>query len=78
MAKFKIDLENGIIEFLKKKPLSSSKEIYEGFEKLVGYATIKRAIQELLNKNLISTVGKGKATRYEISTSYEVISTINL
>jgi len=78
MAKFKLNLEKGLLDFIQKNPNSSSKEIYEGFGKIVAYATVKRGIQELLNKNLISTIGKGKATKYQISKYFEVISPIDI
>jgi hypothetical protein len=39
---------NEILDFLKNKPLSSSKEIYEGVESNRSYATIKRMITQLL------------------------------
>lgn len=78
MAKFKLNLEKGLLDYIQKYPTSSSKEIYEGIGNLVAYATIKRGIQELLNKNLISTIGKGKATKYEISKDFEVIYSIDI
>ena len=78
MAKFKLNLEKGLLDFIQKNPNSSSKEIYDGLGNLVAYATIKRGIQELLNKNLISTIGKGKATKYEISNHFEVIYSIDI
>ena len=78
MAKFKLNLEKGLLDFIQKNPNSSSKEIYDGLGNLVAYATIKRGIQELLNKNLISTIGKGRATKYEISNHFEVIYSIDI
>lgn len=78
MVKFKLDLEKGLLDYIQKKPNSSSKEIYEGLGDLVAYATIKRGIKELLNKNLISTIGKGKATKYEISKDFELIYSIDI
>ena len=78
MAKFNLNLENGILEYLKEFQNKSSKDIYEGLHKIVAYATIKRTIQELLDKNFIETVGKGKATKYLISKSLNVLYPINL
>ena len=49
MAKFNLNLENGILEYLKEFQNKSSKDIYEGLHKIVAYATIKRTIQELLD-----------------------------
>lgn len=78
MAKFKLNLEKRLLDYIQKNPNSSSKAIYEGFDNSFAYATIKRGIQELLNKNLISTNGNGKATKYEISNHFEVICPIDI
>ena len=78
MAKYKFDLEKGILDYIKKHPNSSSKEIFEGLENIVAFATVKRTITTLLDKNLVATTGKGKATRYVISSGFNVLFPINI
>mgnify|MGYP002640090408 FL=1 len=46
-----------ILAFLKANPSISSKEIYDGLEIEIGYATVKRNLSKLVDENLISTVG---------------------
>lgn len=79
MAKFKFDLESEILDCIKKFPHCSSKEIHSTIDgHIVSFATIKRNIQILLDKKLIATIGKGKATKYHIDSAFEVIYSINL
>ncbi|CAN5282601.1 hypothetical protein BH09BAC5_BH09BAC5_06290 [soil metagenome] len=67
------DLGAGILDFIKANPQISSKEIHDGIGEEISYATVKRAIQALLNNKLIAAHGNGKATKYEISHSYELL-----
>lgn len=78
MAKSKVDSGKLILDFIKAHPGSSSKEIHDGLESVVAYATVKRIIQSLLADNFITVTGKGKATRYEISKSYNLVSPIDV
>ena len=78
MAKLNFDLEKKILDYINEFSNSSSKEIFEGLDKIVAYATIKRTIQTLLDRNLIVTIGKGKATKYQINKVFEVLYPINL
>lgn len=74
-----IDSKNSeILQFIKENPSHSSKEIYEGLEIKISYATVKRNLTKLLSKNLIQAKGKGKGTKYEISLAYELLAPINL
>ena len=78
MAK-KITDKNGlIISFIQKNPNASSKEIHDGLASGLAYATVKRTLQRLLEENLLVTTGKGKATRYRVSQSYELIHPVDL
>lgn len=70
--------ESAIIRFLKKTGESSSKEIYDGVSVEASYATLKRELTKLIAKNLIETKGKGKGTKYFISSAYELIQSIDL
>jgi Fic family protein len=78
MAKSKADSGKLILDFIKAHPSSSSKEIHDGLESVVAYATVKRIIQSLLAENFITATGKGKATRYEISKSYSLVYPIDV
>ena len=71
-------LNTAILEYIKKHPLQSSKEIYDGLELEIGYATIKRALNQLLSEKLIITKGKGKGTKYLISPEYEILHSVNI
>jgi Fic family protein len=78
MAKFKFDLENGLLDYVKKHPNSSSREIYDGLGNVVAFATVKRTISVLIDKNFVATVGRGKATKYFISSGFDVLFPINI
>ena len=72
------DIEKTTLEFVKDHPLHSSKEIYDGLNLEIGYATVKRILLQLISKELIIIEGKGKATKYAISPSYELLYPINV
>lgn len=78
MAKFKLDLEKGILDYIKNYPNSSSREIYEGLGKVVAFATVKRTIVTLLDKNFVAKTGRGKSTKYFISKSLDVLFPIDI
>jgi len=67
-----------IIEFIKYKQESSSKEIHEGISSPVSYATVKRILNKLASENLIITKGQGKATKYLVTSAYELLQPINI
>jgi Fic family protein len=69
---------NEILDFLKNKPLSSSKEIYEGVESNRSYATIKRMLTQLLADNLVSQEGTGKASKYSCSPHFQLFYPIEV
>lgn len=78
MAKLKFDIEKKILDFIKNNPHSSSREIELGLGNVVAFATIKRTIAVLLDKNLVATIGKGKATKYFISQGFNVLFPIDV
>ena len=78
MSKGGLNKSELIVDFVRNNPSSSSKEIHEGLEIGVGYATLKRALQILISENLIIANGKGKATKYEIDPAFEVIRPIDI
>ncbi len=72
------NIKTDILELVQKHPLRSSKELYDELHAEVGYATVKRLLNQLLAEDLIVTKGKGKGTKYEISPSYELLHPINV
>ena len=70
--------EQKILEYIKYKGESSSKEIFDNEIIQVSYATIKRIIAKLVNENLITATGKGKVTKYSISATYELLEPIDI
>lgn len=67
-----------ILVFLKANPSISSKEIYDGLDIKIGYATVKRILSKLVAENLISTIGKGRGRKYLISPAYNLFYPIDL
>lgn len=67
-----------IIDFLARKPLSSSKEIHEGAQLDIGYATVKRILQSLMDNHYIQVEGQGRGTKYRISPTYAVTKPVDL
>ncbi|MCX6172578.1 MAG: Fic family protein [Flavobacterium sp.] len=78
MAKIKFDLEKGILDFIHKHPNSSSREIYEGLGNIVAFATVKRTINIVLEKNLVASTGRGKSTRYALSKAFDILVPIDI
>lgn len=70
--------EMAIIEVLKRSKGLSSKEVHDSIAPSVSYATVKRILSKLIAENLIATKGRGKGTKYIISTAYELLYPINL
>lgn len=67
-----------IVEFLRdNKPLSSTK-IFKNVGLDVSYATIKRILKKLVEDNLITFNGEGKARKYSVSESYDIFYPLNL
>ena len=66
-----------IIDFVITQPNVSSREIEEGLQSMA-IATIKRGLQKLVADHLITVTGKGKATRYQISPTYELLRPIDV
>ncbi len=66
-----------VLNYLKEHKLCSSKEIYDGLKNQIAYATIKRILQKLISENLVSTVGNGKASKYQLSIAYDLLKEID-
>jgi len=67
-----------ILDFLKLHQQSSSKEIFDNLSTSISYATVKRLLSKLISDNLIASSGKGKGTKYSLSSSYELLQPIDL
>ncbi len=65
-----------ILGYIKENPLLSSKEIHDGLKIEIGYATLKRVLQNLISNKFIITSGKGKGTKYQLSKVYELLQPI--
>lgn len=78
MTKFKFDLEKVMLDYIQKHPNSSSREIHEGLENIVAFATVKRTINVLLEKNLVASTGRGKSTRYALSKAFDILVPIDI
>jgi len=72
------DREYDIIEFIKTKGNCSSKEIFDGISLPISYATLKRILKNLISENFIEVKGRGKGTKYSISSLYELIQPIDV
>jgi Fic family protein len=70
--------ESEIIDYIKKEPNLSSKEIFENLPLQISYATLKRTLTKLVEKKSIDIIGKGKGTKYVISSAYKLLEFINL
>ena len=78
MGKKQIIKRDVILEYIAANPLQSSKEIHEGLNVELGYATLKRDLKDLISENLINALGKGKGTKYQLSQAYEFLHPINI
>lgn len=72
------NIEIEIIEIIKKNQEISSKEIFKSISKSISYATVKRMISKLMDDNLVAKKGQGRATKYLISPTYEVLFPIDM
>jgi len=67
-----------ILNYLKNNANSSSKEIFEGLNAVVSYATVKRCLSKLLSENHITQQGNAKNSRYTLSPTFNLFRPINL
>ena len=65
--------DSEIINIIRNKKECSSKEIFDSLSITVSYATVKRILTKLNAENLIETKGKGKGTKYLVSSAYETV-----
>jgi Fic family protein len=67
-----------ILDFLKQKPASSSKLIFEEVPSNSSYTTVKRILTELLQDNLVIVEGVGKASKYSCSPHFQISAPIDI
>ena len=67
-----------ILNYLKGNANSSSKEIFEGLNSVVSYATVKRCLSRLLSENHIVQQGNAKNSRYALSPTFNLFYPINI
>ncbi|MBK7409132.1 MAG: Fic family protein [Saprospirales bacterium] len=77
MAKSTAELQEAILQYIRRNPGCPSSEIHEGIHSPASYATVKRALQTMLAGNLIEASGRGKGTRYRINRSYTLLLPID-
>jgi prophage maintenance system killer protein/predicted transcriptional regulator len=70
--------ERKILDFVRKAGGYSSKEVYDAVDITISYATLKRILSKLMAENLLSSVGKGKGTKYTISPNFELLEPIDI
>ncbi len=73
-----MNIESLIIKYVKQNPHCSSNEILQGVENKKSLATIKRILTKLIGERLIISTGKGKATKYQISTVYKLFDPVDI
>lgn len=70
--------EQIILNYIQQFPQCSSKEIHENIPIEIGYATVKRILTSLAEKELVVSFGNARATKYSVSPNYFVLSEIDL
>ncbi|MBN8719427.1 MAG: Fic family protein [Sediminibacterium magnilacihabitans] len=64
--------------FIKDHPLLSSKEIHDSLDQRLAYATVKRILSQFIKEGMVIAQGRGKATRYKVSSYYELLYPIGV
>lgn len=72
------EAKNEVLKYVIDHPQQSSKEISEGVELDIAYATVKRVLNLLIEEGSIMTEGQGKATKYRISPGYEILTPVDV
>lgn len=72
------NIELKILDYIINNPNLSSSEIHIGLNLESKLVTTKRKLSSLTNKNYLSKVGVGRATKYVISREYKLIKPIDI
>lgn len=67
-----------ILDFIRMNQGISSTEILRGISTSLSYATVKRLLSTLIEKNLLTKRGQGKSTKYFISPAWQLLSPVNI
>jgi Fic family protein len=78
MPKKRVNRDPEIIQFVKDHPQSSSQEILDGLQLPISVITLRRSLQDLCAKGLLTRIGELKGSRYAISEGFAVLSPIDL
>lgn len=70
--------EQHIIDIIKNIGTGSSKEIFEKSNMSMSYATLKRVLANMVRQNYLLMLGRGKATKYSLSSIYELLLPIDV
>jgi Fic family protein len=70
--------EQKIIDFINEQNQCSSKEIFDNLNLSISYATLKRILNQLKVEDYITSIGKGKGTKYIISPSFQLFQPIDI
>jgi Fic family protein len=76
--RIKMKTQELILNYLKNNANSSSKEIFEGLNSVISYATVKRNLSKLLSENYIIQKGNAKNSRYSVSPTFNLFYPIDL
>lgn len=74
----KNQFKHSILSIIEKSPGFSSKELFLSESFKFSFATFKRIIHELKQEGLIIALGNGKATKYFISPTFEMLQSVDL
>ena len=67
-----------VFEIIKMHSLLSSSEIHEKHGLDISFATTKRLLAKLISENLVESEGKGKGTKYKVSTASQILKKVDL
>ena len=70
--------EKLVLDFIGNNPMSSSMQVHEGAGLTCSYATTKRTLNKLSDRNFLVVLGIGKGTRYSLSPVYNLIVPVSL
>jgi Fic family protein len=70
--------EDVVLNFVNSNPGASSKQIHQELNSVGSYATVKRLLNKLIDKNLLVSDGQGKGTKYSVSPVFELLRPVNI
>ncbi len=77
MAKSSQDTRSCILKWIESNPGLSSLEIHQSSGLSISYATTKRILAQLITEGFLLATGQGKATRYQLSAKYSLVTPID-